>query len=1332
MSVASINSIQSLFTTLFNQPADTKSLADLNAQLDNGVAITKVATDLVNSAAAQTLIGDLSNGDLIDYIYSNAFGRVPDSAGKTYWTGKLGTTPNSAAKAQVIVDIIASAGSADKQVLNSKVDIAKNTTHQLAVQELYVSLLGRAAEVSGRNYWVSQLNNGVSVADIAKAVVSSQEAQQKYAGLVNSQFIDLLYSNAFGRQTDQEGKDYWVGRLNSSPRAAVAVEILSAAGSADRQLLNNKVNVAQGITNNFQTQFALTKETDNLIGTSGQDLFIGDNGSDFFGTVQAGDTINAGAGVDTFKFYYAKGILPTLLNVENVELINAKSNIDFSPVAGSGLKQVTLKFNPEVNTTVAGLQDINFGIDNVTDTDTDTSTESSITGNFGNGTAASVALNDSQLDNFIILGPKVTTLNLDLESQFADGVNKINSLTIPTLSTNVNARTLNITGKAGLSGNNNSSTSLKTSTADNSDAVTIVNASTNTGGVKLSFRDSSISDGKVNFTGGTGNDSVEFLFDGFDDQDDKNIVDGGAGKDTLRLTTNTGDINANEQLKAINAAKNFEILGLEVDTLFTVNTVTVDASKITAVKEYDFLADTVNLSGAATGNKFTLNKTADNDVALNLKGKGQTADLTLKGKVEILNLDSSKGTDTGTEKNEITKLTTDFSGVAGKNTPALTINLKGDKDLKIAAPTLPGNAVTGLTLDAYQFGAKLEATGTALNDKLTGGISDNTLNGGAGDDTIILAFDEFNDKDIIDGGTGTDTLRLEGTDDATKDNKLKAINAIKGIDLLGLVGNTVTVDASKITSVKEYDFVADTVNLSGAATGNKFTLNKTADNDVALKLKGKGQTADLTLKGKVQTLELESSKGTDTGTEKNEITNLTTDYIGFTGATPALNIPALTIKVTGGDKDLKIAAPTLPGNAVTGLNLDASPFGANLEATGTALNDTLTGGTGDNTLNGGDGDDTIILAFADFNNNDKNKDIVDGGTGTDTLRLTSANEINATTVDALKAINGIKGIDLLGFDTPTKVTVDASKITTVKEYAFNAGEVILSGAATDNKFTLSQNNSTFTLTGAKQSADLTLKGVTNLTLKSDKGTSDPVGANKVTQLAANGNLTLTITGNRDLEIAAPTLPNNSVFNIDASNLTGALTATGTALDNTLTGGAGKDSLDGGAGKDSLDGGAGADTLTGGAGNDTLTGGTGGDTLTGGAGNDIFVYTNPNQSNRLTLTENVTFDTITDFTQGQDKIQLTGLTTAAQYTAQNLVQTAVNASGQLTLNADLLTAAKVAIGQDKFGAFVLGGNTYILGTNQTPDLGDDLLVKLAGSFTLVATNATTPTNVDFIF
>ncbi|MFM6266371.1 MAG: hypothetical protein ACKPFA_07670, partial [Dolichospermum sp.] len=184
-----------------------------------------------------------------------------------------------------------------------------------------------------------------------------------------------------------------------------------------------------------------------------------------------------------------------------------------------------------------------------------------------------------------------------------------------------------------------------------------------------------------------------------------------------RTGTNT-TINATTPaaLAAINGVKNVEVLG------FNATTVTVDAAKITAVKEYDFVADTVNLSGAATANKFTLNKTNDNDVTLNLTGKGQSVDLTLKGEVQTLNLDSK--TDTATEKNEITNLTTDDTGAINPdpllpNTPALIINITGDKELKIASPVLPSNAVQGVTFNAGAFTAKLDITGTDQDDTFT-------------------------------------------------------------------------------------------------------------------------------------------------------------------------------------------------------------------------------------------------------------------------------------------------------------------------------------------------------------------------------------------------------------------------------------------------------------------------------------------------------------------------------------------------------------------------------------------------------------------------------------
>ena len=85
---------------------------------------------------------------------------------------------------------------------------------------------------------------------------------------------------------------------------------------------------------------------------------------------------------------------------------------------------------------------------------------------------------------------------------------------------------------------------------------------------------------------------------------------------------------------------------------------------------------------------------------------------------------------------------------------------------------------------------------------------------------------------------------------------------------------------------------------------------------------------------------------------------------------------------------------------------------------------------------------------------------------------------------------------------------------------------------------------------------------------------------------------------------------------------------GNELGNELEGNSGDDRMYGYAGEDTLEGGPGADRLYGSAGDDTLTGGPGNDRLSGGADADVFVFT-PGDGD----------DTITDFTRGEDKIDL---------------------------------------------------------------------------------------------
>jgi Ca2+-binding RTX toxin-like protein len=120
--------------------------------------------------------------------------------------------------------------------------------------------------------------------------------------------------------------------------------------------------------------------------------------------------------------------------------------------------------------------------------------------------------------------------------------------------------------------------------------------------------------------------------------------------------------------------------------------------------------------------------------------------------------------------------------------------------------------------------------------------------------------------------------------------------------------------------------------------------------------------------------------------------------------------------------------------------------------------------------------------------------------------------------------------------------------------------------------------------------------------------------------------------------------------------TGRVTGEGTDLlfdiENILAG-EGNDTVIGNALGNDLDGGAGIDNLNGGAGNDTLAGcffgANGGrgerDTLVGGTGNDIFqlgwssgrFYDDGNTANA----GRTDYILITDFTVGQDKLQLDG-------------------------------------------------------------------------------------------
>ena len=81
-----------------------------------------------------------------------------------------------------------------------------------SVADIYQSQLGRAPDESGLAYWTGQLDSGMSLADIEKAINSSVEGQN-----YDTQTVSSAYRENFARNPEQEGYQYWLSNMQADP-----------------------------------------------------------------------------------------------------------------------------------------------------------------------------------------------------------------------------------------------------------------------------------------------------------------------------------------------------------------------------------------------------------------------------------------------------------------------------------------------------------------------------------------------------------------------------------------------------------------------------------------------------------------------------------------------------------------------------------------------------------------------------------------------------------------------------------------------------------------------------------------------------------------------------------------------------------------------------------------------------------------------------------------------------------------------------------------------------------------------------------------------------------
>jgi hypothetical protein len=784
------------------------------------------------------------------------------------------------------------------------------------VQGLYVAYYGRWADVSGLDYWtrvvdaddgdldamINQFGNSDEYLETYSSYLDGEGEISDAAGLVNE-----LYQNAFGRDAEETGQQFYVDLLDSgeSTIAEIALDIFNGATGDDAAVLDNKVKVAESATADLDATsadyagaeaiaeaqtilesvdasgtsvvaaqdaaanaygnanpgetFTLTTGVDSPAATDNDDTFNGVNGS--AETLTAADIVDGKGGTDrlnlTLDANASTVATSAISNVENFYLreLGDGTTVDFGTVAGE--EQVW----SDRSTQTVTLQ--NLGTDTVIGVNGDENTElagvvfdyATATDAINLAVAGGVRVAAAGVDDFVDDGaPTSTATEMSISSTGA--ANTIGQVDISDTAEDLQNVTVNAatgltinpnTAVPGIDGFDGAEDTLLTISGDGAVDVSLLDAG-------LDEVNASANTGGVTLTragagqkvtGGSGDDVIGLAAAPTDD------VAGGEGSDTL-IVDDDADIDTTAEQDFISGFET--IRGTEAAAFV------LDASAF---------SDLTNVQVAGDSN-FTVNSIADETVQVIGDGVGDvTVDVTAAkaggSDAFTLNLDNSvlengDGVDAGAiAAADIDNLTINSVGgnlndgevqeigsITGANNSDLEVlTVTGDTDLSVTT-----GASTLDTVNAADF------TGAFTLNAAGGGQVNVT--GGSGDDNLTGS----GNADVIDGGAGNTVLTGgDGQDDVTLTDGGDDIVVLDGIvananadTVTGFTAGEYTEDSGVDRIAVEdaqatTNFAADTAELQEVTSAPSSTTTFTTANDnvleLAFDLAGDGGTNDL-------------------------------------------------------------------------------------------------------------------------------------------------------------------------------------------------------------------------------------------------------------------------------------------------------------------------------------------------------------------------------------------------------------------------------------------------------------------------------------------------------
>ena len=374
-------SIIFIYQTLVDRDPDRAGYDYWLSQIDSGAnSLGDLANALARSSEYQN---DLAHG--VVRLYQAAFGRIPDQEGFEYWQDKLLTGEHTLQDVSTL--FITSPEFATR--------FGNAPSVELLVSRMYQNTFGREPDSEGFAYWVSQVENGLTVSDLLLNFTESQEGVNLLDAHVQSVMMHLQLLGRMPTVAEQLEAPLalsdLVDALSESPEfsgpdpniliptitGAFEAGVLTLSGAATGPVLIDVPN--QSITENGLSLTvegidwltlaeidgsAVTGSTVNL--TGGDDLALTVNIGSNAGAIALGDlddtvTLTADLDPNDAQIDLGFGVNTLTLNKPmQIDLVSQIQNVD--TVTGSiGNDQVSMSASSLVNVAV----DLGDGIDTI-------------------------------------------------------------------------------------------------------------------------------------------------------------------------------------------------------------------------------------------------------------------------------------------------------------------------------------------------------------------------------------------------------------------------------------------------------------------------------------------------------------------------------------------------------------------------------------------------------------------------------------------------------------------------------------------------------------------------------------------------------------------------------------------------------------------------------------------------------------------------------------------------------------------------------------------------------------------------------------------------------